>query len=148
MNIRRNKSIIKFVLPVVAVVGVAGWLVANSHAEQPAAPAAAAVSRPALTVRTTTLREDKWARSLAANGSILPWQEAVISAQVQGLRIAEVKVSIGDHVQQGDVLFTVANSARASGIKRFTFTDDLFVQDRRWILKLLGRMKEEGTDRK
>ncbi len=115
MNIRRNKSLVKFVLPVVAVAGVATWLVANSHAEQPAAPVAAAVSRPALTVRTTTLREDKWARSLAANGSILPWQEAVISAQVQGLRIAEVKVSIGDHVRQGDVLVTLDNFARASG---------------------------------
>ncbi len=115
MNIRHNRSIVKFVLPVVAVAGVAAWLLANSHAEQPAAPVVSAVSRPALTVRTTNLREDKWARSLAANGSILPWQEAVISAQVQGLRIAEVKVSIGDHVQQGDVLVTLDNFARASG---------------------------------
>lgn len=40
--------------------------------------------RPALTVRTTALREDKWACTLAANGSIIPWQEAIISAQVQG----------------------------------------------------------------
>jgi len=80
----------------------------TSRAEQ-AAPAA---GRPALTVRTVTLREEKWARTLAANGSIVPWQEAVISAQVQGLRIAEVKVSIGDHVQQGDVLVTLDNFAR------------------------------------
>ena len=80
----------------------------TSRAEQ-AAPAA---GRPALTVRTVTLREEKWARTLAANGSIVPWQEAIISAQVQGLRIAEVKVSIGDHVQQGDVLVTLDNFAR------------------------------------
>jgi HlyD family secretion protein len=80
----------------------------TSLAEQ-AVPAA---GRPALTVRTVTLREEKWARTLAANGSIVPWQEAIISAQVQGLRIAEVKVSIGDHVQQGDVLVTLDNFAR------------------------------------
>jgi len=73
-----------------------------------------AVSRPALTVRTTMLREDKWARTLSANGSILPWQEAIISAQIQGLRIAEVKVSIGDHVKRGDVLVTLDNFMRAS----------------------------------
>jgi len=82
----------------------------NSHAEQ----AVPGFSRPALTVRTTSLREDKWARTLSANGSIVPWQEAVISAQVQGLRIAEVRVSIGDRVQQGEVLATLANIVRPS----------------------------------
>lgn len=73
---------------------------------------AAAVSRPALTVRTATLQGAQWSRTLAANGSIIPWQEAVISAQVQGVRIAEVKVSIGDRVKQGDVLVTLDNFAR------------------------------------
>jgi RND family efflux transporter MFP subunit len=58
------------------------------------------------------LREDRWARTLAAHGSVIPWQEAIISAQVQGLRVAEVKVSIGDRVRQGDVLVTLDNFAR------------------------------------
>jgi multidrug efflux pump subunit AcrA (membrane-fusion protein) len=88
-----------------SIVSLAG----NSVAEQQVAPA---VSRPALTVRTTMLHADKWSRSLSANGSIIPWQEAIISAQVQGLRIAEVLVGIGDHVQQGDVLVTLDNLAR------------------------------------
>lgn len=97
------------VLSVLAVAGVAG-LSGTSVAEEARAPSS---GRPALTVTTTTLRQDKWARSLTANGSILPWQEAIISAQVQGLRIAEVKVSIGDHVQQGDVLVTLDNFVRS-----------------------------------
>jgi HlyD family secretion protein len=74
--------------------------------------AAAAASRPALTVRTATLQGDQWSRTLSANGSILPWQEAIISAQMQGVRLAAVKVSIGDHVKQGDVLVTLDNFAR------------------------------------
>lgn len=81
------------------------------------APAAAStavpVSRPALTVQTTSLQEVKWERTLLANGSILPWQEAIISAQVQGLRISEVNVSIGDHVKRGDILVKLDNFARA-----------------------------------
>ena len=97
------------VLSVLAVAGVAS-LSGTSVAEEAKAPSS---GRPALTVTTTTLRQDKWARSLTANGSILPWQEAIISAQVQGLRIAEVKVSIGDHVQQGDVLVTLDNFVRS-----------------------------------
>jgi multidrug efflux pump subunit AcrA (membrane-fusion protein) len=76
--------------------------------------ATGAVSRPALTVRTTVLREEKWARQLTANGSITPWQEAIISAQVLGLRIAEVKVSVGDFVQVGQVLVTLDNFVQGS----------------------------------
>jgi multidrug efflux pump subunit AcrA (membrane-fusion protein) len=97
----------------VAAAGAAFWLPGESGAEE-VAPAAA-TSRPALTINTTTLREEKWARTLTASGSIIPWQEAVISAQVQGLRIADVKVSIGDRVQRGEVLLTLDNAAAPEG---------------------------------
>lgn len=110
MNIKSNRHVVKMIFSGLVLAGGAAWLV-GSHAEQATKPAA--VSRPALTVRTTMLREDKWARTLTANGSILPWQEAIISAQMQGVRIADVKVSIGDQVRQGDVLVTLDNFARA-----------------------------------
>jgi multidrug efflux pump subunit AcrA (membrane-fusion protein) len=107
IEIKRNRLFVGLALSVAVLAGVMVLPNAGSAAEQ-----ATAISRPALTVRTTTLREDKWARTLAANGSITPWQEAIISAQVQGLRISEVKVSIGDHVEQGQVLVTLDNFAR------------------------------------
>ena len=110
---KRNPLFFKIALFGLLVAGGAMWFGGGSKPVQAAAPAAA-VSRPALTVRTTALREDKWARTLQANGSILPWQEAIISAQIQGLRIAEVKVSIGDHVRRGDVLVTLDNFLRPS----------------------------------
>lgn len=111
-GIKQYRPLLKIAVSGLLLVGGAVWYAGNSKAES-AAPAPV-VSRPALTVRTTVLHEVKWGRVLAANGSILPWQEAIISAQVQGLRIAEVNVSIGDHVQQGDVLVTLDNFARAS----------------------------------
>jgi multidrug efflux pump subunit AcrA (membrane-fusion protein) len=115
MNIiKHNPLFFKIALSGLLVAGGAMWFGGGSKTVQAAAAPAVAVSRPALTVRTTTLREDKWARTLQANGSILPWQEAIISAQIQGLRIAEVKVSIGDHVQRGDVLVTLDNFLRPS----------------------------------
>jgi multidrug efflux pump subunit AcrA (membrane-fusion protein) len=108
INIKYNHLFLTIALSGLAVAGITASLFGTSRAEQ----AAPALSRPALTVRTTTLRADKWARTLAANGSIMPWQEAIISAQVQGLRISEVKVSIGDHVQQGEELVTLDNFVR------------------------------------
>jgi HlyD family secretion protein len=111
IDIKRNRLLFNVTLSGLVLAGGTVSLAGTSQTEQ----VAPALSRPALTVRTTTLREDKWARTIAANGSILPWQEAIISAQVQGLRISEVKVSIGDHVQQGDVLVTLDNFASTSG---------------------------------
>jgi multidrug efflux pump subunit AcrA (membrane-fusion protein) len=90
------------------------WLTDSSVAEDGVATAAG-TGRPALTVRTTALREDKWTETLSANGSVLPWQEAVIGSQLQGVRIAEVKVSIGDQVRRGEVLATLDNAIRHEG---------------------------------
>lgn len=101
---------ISAVIVMMAALGAAA-LSGGSVAEPQPTPV---VTRAALTVRTATLRQESWTRSLSANGSIIPWQEAVISAQIQGLRIAEVMVGIGDHVRQGDVLVTLSNLARSS----------------------------------
>jgi len=72
------------------------------------AKAAPAVSKPALTVATTTLQSAQWMQSLTANGSVLAWQEAVVGAEVTGVRIAEVLASVGDQVKKGQVLATLA----------------------------------------
>ena len=109
-NIERKPVVLKIaVLGLLAAAGAA-WLTGTGKAR--AEPSAPAASRPALSVRTTALREEKWSRSIAANGSIIPWQEAVISTPLAGLRIAEVLVSVGDHVKQGDVLVTLDYMAR------------------------------------
>jgi len=109
ISVEYYRVTIKIILLILLLGGGMFWLVDGSEAET----AVETINRPALTVRTTTLREDKWTHTLEANGSIIPWQEAIISAQLQGLRIAEVKVSIGDYVKQGDVLVTLDNFARS-----------------------------------
>ncbi|HEY5993984.1 MAG TPA: efflux RND transporter periplasmic adaptor subunit [Gallionellaceae bacterium] len=115
MSSSNKRLVFKIAAPGLALLGAGAWMLAgHSHAD-PAAPAVSSAGRPALTVRTTMLRPEKWSRTLEANGSIVPWQEAVIGAQVQGLRIAEVRVSIGDRVQQGEVLATLDNVVRAEG---------------------------------
>ena len=111
MNFRFKLMTLKIVLSGLAIAGGMILLAGKSHAEQ----AAPAVSRPALTVRTTTLREEKWSRTLTANGSIIPWQEAMMGAEISGLRIAEVNVSVGDRVQHGDVLAKLAAETMQAG---------------------------------
>ena len=75
------------------------------------ADAAKATAKPALTVTTTTPQKAKLPVVLAANGNITAWQEAIVGAEVSGLRIAEVRVNVGDSVKAGDVLASFAADA-------------------------------------
>ncbi len=73
-----------------------------------------ASAKPALTVTTTALKSVQWQRSISANGSVMAWQEAIIGAEVSGVRIADVRVSVGDTVTKGQVLATLANDTLAA----------------------------------
>jgi RND family efflux transporter MFP subunit len=70
------------------------------------AEGAKSTAKPALTVATTTPQKTRVPVVLAANGNIMAWQEASVGAEVPGLRIAEVRVNVGDSVKEGDVLAT------------------------------------------
>lgn len=147
-RIKQYRPLLKIAVSGLLLAGGAVWYAGNSKAES-AAPAPV-VSRPALTVRTAMLREDKWSRTLSANGSILPWQEAIISAQVQGLRISEVKVGIGDYVKQGDVLVTLDNFARASDDTSERSSQGRIVAPDDGVISLananVGSMLQSGTE--
>ncbi|WP_127998760.1 efflux RND transporter periplasmic adaptor subunit [Piscinibacter defluvii] len=71
-------------------------------------PAAAAPARPALTVTVTQPQPATMALKVAANGSIAAWQEASVGTEANGLRLAEVKVNVGDVVKRGQVLASFA----------------------------------------
>ncbi|CAD5372689.1 RND transporter [Rubrivivax sp. A210] len=75
----------------------------------PAAAASAAAAKPALTVTLTQPQRAALALTLAANGSIAAWQEALIGAESNGWRLDQVLVNVGDAVRRGQVLasFTV-----------------------------------------
>ena len=73
------------------------------HAQDNKAPAAAA-PRPALTVTATTQLRATVATAVAANGNIAAWQEAIVGAEANGMRLADVLVNVGDVVRKGQVL--------------------------------------------
>ena len=68
-----------------------------------------AASKPALTVTTITPTSAEWPVQLSASGDIEAWQEALIGAEVNGLRLTEVRVNVGDIVQCGQVLATFSD---------------------------------------
>ncbi|MRD48594.1 efflux RND transporter periplasmic adaptor subunit [Caenimonas koreensis DSM 17982] len=64
--------------------------------------------KPALTVTVTQPQRVAMPITLAANGNIAAWQEAIVGAEASGLRVAQVLVNVGDRVKQGQVLATLA----------------------------------------
>lgn len=71
-------------------------------------PAASAPVKPALTVTVTTPQPASVPLKIAANGNVTAWQEASIGTEANGLRLADVKVNVGDVVKRGQVLATFA----------------------------------------
>ena len=89
----------------------AGWFFSRSAAPtanpSPSASGPKNVAnapRPALTITAEAPQRRSLAEQLAANGDIAAWQEASIGADVNGLRLAQVRADVGDRVQKGQVL--------------------------------------------
>lgn len=79
-----------------------------------------AEARAALTVTTVTPQWSEWPQVLPANGNIAAWQEAVIGAEIGNLRLTEVRVNVGDHVQKGEVLARIADDTVTAELSEAT----------------------------
>jgi RND family efflux transporter MFP subunit len=115
MNPFKLKPIALVVLAIgAAVLGAATLFYTQSGAaEKPVAraPAAASATRPALTVTTTQAQSSALPIALTANGNVAAWQEASVGTESSGLRLAEVRVNVGDVVQRGQLLARFADDS-------------------------------------
>lgn len=70
--------------------------------------AASAPAKSALTVTVTQPSSAALPVRVVANGNIAAWQEASVGTEANGLRLADVRVNVGDVVKRGQVLATFA----------------------------------------
>lgn len=104
------KPLVAVILVGVAVAAGAFFYVSARKPE--ATPASAqAAPKPALTVTVALPQSLRLPITLAANGNIAAWQEAVIGAESSGLRLTDVRVNVGDVVKAGQVLATFATDS-------------------------------------
>jgi HlyD family secretion protein len=88
------------------------WAQDDKKAAKPNGTASAA--KAALTVSAVSPSNGALGLQLTANGNVAAWQEASIGAEVNGLKLTEVRVNVGDMVKKGQVLATFsADSANA-----------------------------------
>ena len=101
MTSHRRARLLRLAVPLAAAIQIAG-------AARAAEPAATTQPKPALVVTVVTPARADVADRLPANGNITAWQEASVGTEIGGLRLAEVRVNVGDPVKIGQVLAVFA----------------------------------------
>ncbi|MFS2168159.1 biotin/lipoyl-binding protein, partial [Variovorax sp. Varisp62] len=99
-------ALLALVVVIAAIFFVARGKPSDKAAESATAKAkdGASAPRPALTVTVARPEATELMLTLAANGNVAAWQEAVVGSESNGLKLAEVRVNVGDVVRKGQVL--------------------------------------------
>jgi RND family efflux transporter MFP subunit len=105
---KSSKSRLLAIPIIVLVIAGIGYAVYSGKAPEQGGKRAAPASKPALTITTVRPRQTSLPIRLTANGDIAAWQEASIGSELNGLRLTEVRVNVGDTVRAGQVLAVFA----------------------------------------
>jgi HlyD family secretion protein len=100
----------------VSLIAVALVALVATFQAQSQAPAASAATKAALTVVATSPTVNSLQQTISANGNVAAWQEAVIGAETQGLRIVDVRAQVGDRVKKGQLLARLAGDTLAADV--------------------------------
>jgi HlyD family secretion protein len=94
----------------VAACGATGVCLADAKGAAPGAAAGKALAaKPALSVQLVRPQAAQWPVAVPAHGAIAAWQEAIVGAELSGLRLIAVHVNVGDVVRRGLVLANLQN---------------------------------------
>jgi RND family efflux transporter MFP subunit len=113
MKSMKRSTLVIALLALVIVIAAVVWLTrkpSGAPAEHAAATQSkdgkdgAAAPKPALTVTVARPEATELTITLAANGNVAAWQEAIVGSESNGLKLAEVRVNVGDGVKKGQVL--------------------------------------------
>ncbi len=108
-NLKRS-TLVTVLLAVLVLAGAAFFVLRDKPADGAKGKDGKAVAapKPSLTVTVAKPETSELTLSLAANGNVAAWQEASVGSESNGLRVADVRVNVGDVVKKGQVLATFA----------------------------------------
>jgi len=151
-RMKRSTLIVIGLAVVLVLAAVAFWLARGKQPESAAKPKEAATARPTLTVTVAKPESSELSVTLAANGNVAAWQEASIGSESSGLKLAEVRVNVGDVVKKGQVLGTfsgetiqadVAQAKASLAEARATAADATGTAARARTLQATGAMSQQ-----
>lgn len=108
MKTETQKALTKPTVIITTIILIAGLAVGAYMLTNQGDKKAVAVGKPALTVNTVNPQMSELGIKLIANGSITAWQETIVGAEVNGMRLNAVRVNVGDQVIRGQELASFA----------------------------------------
>ena len=113
MNLFKQKSTAVYLSAGLALL-IGGTALVSFNSLAANEPKSNGAPKAALTVTAVQPQNNALGLQVSANGNISPWQEAIIGAEVNGLKLTDVRVNVGDVVKRGQVLATFSSdTARA-----------------------------------
>ncbi|WP_156293286.1 efflux RND transporter periplasmic adaptor subunit [Serratia oryzae] len=88
----------------VLIIGISIYFILTISANKPAHSDTPPEKQAALTVNIEIPQQQNLPRQINANGNIAAWQEASVSSEADGLRLAEIYVNVGDRVRKNQLL--------------------------------------------
>lgn len=107
------------IIAAVLTVLVVAFIAMFSTGNQGKSESSAGTAKPALSVVAVQPASKDMALRLTANGSVAAWQEASLGSEVNGLRLADVKVNVGTAVTRGQVLAEFASETTVAEQAQF-----------------------------
>jgi RND family efflux transporter MFP subunit len=117
----------KFLVIAALLVGVSVWFfqhqshqsgLAEKLGQRNAGKGQTNAAKASLSVEATTPVSVQWPMTLVLNGSIYAWQEALVSAEISGLRIQQVLVDVGAQVSKGQPLVLLADETVKADLQK------------------------------
>ncbi len=113
MNVTVNKTVL--VVGVAIVLGAGGLMLRGREVQANQV----AVKKAVLSVNATQPQQKTWPLTLTANGSVVAWQEAIISAETGNLRIAVLHADVGQRVKKGQLLVEFSRETVEADLRRY-----------------------------
>ncbi|SDK74310.1 RND family efflux transporter, MFP subunit [Methylophilus rhizosphaerae] len=117
----------KFLVIAALLIAVSVWFtlhpihqaeLAEKRGNRQAASPAGEPAKAMLSVEVTRPQAVQWPMTLVLNGSIYPWQEALVSAEISDLRIRQVLVDVGAQVSKGQPLVLLADETVKADLQK------------------------------
>ncbi|WP_184522594.1 efflux RND transporter periplasmic adaptor subunit [Variovorax sp. Sphag1AA] len=149
-RMKKRSTLIVIALVVLVLAGAGFWLSRGKSSGD--MKEAASTARPTLTVTVAKPETNELNVTLSANGNVAAWQEASIGSEANGLRLAEVRVNVGDAVKKGQVLAVfsgesvdadVAQAKASLAEARATAADAAGTANRARTLQATGAMSQQ-----
>lgn len=113
----KSKKIIFLMIGLILVI-ILGLIILRNGRSAPV-QADAQNKKAVLSVTASQPQSRQWPVELSANGSIIAWNEAAISAQSSGLRITALHAEVGDWVRRGQLLAELDRATVQANLRRY-----------------------------